>query len=111
MTVIHTGVPDLGAFTKEADVLVVAAGRPSIVTPDMVKPGAAVVSAGITMEGRRVVPDVDEAVGEVAGWITPRLGGVGPTTIAMLLSNTVDAAERRAGPEGDGAGYPGAERA
>jgi len=96
VSVVHTGVPDLGAFTREADVLVVAAGRQSIVTPDMVKPGAAVVSAGITMEGRRVVPDVDETVGEVAGWITPRLGGVGPTTIAMLLSNTVDAAERRA---------------
>ena len=71
-------------------------GTPSIITPDMVKPGAAVVSAGITMDGRRVVPDVDEAVGEVAGWITPRLGGVGPTTIAMLLTNTIDAAERRA---------------
>jgi methylenetetrahydrofolate dehydrogenase (NADP+)/methenyltetrahydrofolate cyclohydrolase len=61
----------------------------------MVKPGAAVVSGGITMDGRRVVPDVDESVGEVAGWITPRLGGVGPTTIAMLLANTVAAAERR----------------
>ena len=97
VSVIHTGVPDLGAFTREADVLVVAAGRASIVTPDMVKPGAAVVSAGITMDGRKVVPDVDESVGEVAGWITPRLGGVGPTTIAMLLSNPVDAAERRAG--------------
>jgi methylenetetrahydrofolate dehydrogenase (NADP+)/methenyltetrahydrofolate cyclohydrolase len=95
VTVVHTGVDDLGAYTREADVLIVAAGRASIVTPDMVKPGAAVVSAGITMDGRRVVPDVDESVGEVAGWITPRLGGVGPTTIAMLLSNTVDAAERR----------------
>ena len=97
VTVVHTGVPDLGSYTREADVLVVAAGRASIVTPDMVRPGAAVVSAGITMDGRRVVPDVDEAAAEVAGWITPRLGGVGPTTIAMLLSNTVDAAERRAG--------------
>jgi methylenetetrahydrofolate dehydrogenase (NADP+)/methenyltetrahydrofolate cyclohydrolase len=97
VTVVHTGAGDLGAYTREADVLIAAAGRPSIVTPDMVKPGAAVVSAGITMEGRRLVPDVDEAVGEVAGWITPRLGGVGPTTIAMLLTNTVDAAERRAG--------------
>jgi methylenetetrahydrofolate dehydrogenase (NADP+)/methenyltetrahydrofolate cyclohydrolase len=96
VTVVHTGVDDLGAYTREADILVVAAGRASIVTPDMVKPGAAVVSAGITMDGRRLVPDVDESVGEVAGWITPRLGGVGPTTIAMLLSNTVDAAERRA---------------
>jgi methylenetetrahydrofolate dehydrogenase (NADP+)/methenyltetrahydrofolate cyclohydrolase len=96
VTVVHTGVADLGAYTRQADVLVAAAGRPSIITPDMVKPGAAVVSAGITMDGRRVVPDVDEAVGEVAGWITPRLGGVGPTTIAMLLSNAVDAARSRA---------------
>ena len=75
----------------------------------MVKPGAAVVSAGITMDGRKVVPDVEESVGEVAGWITPRLGGVGPTTIAMLLSNTVAAAERRAAREA--APDPGAERA
>ncbi|MFO7589734.1 MAG: tetrahydrofolate dehydrogenase/cyclohydrolase catalytic domain-containing protein [Acidimicrobiia bacterium] len=96
VTVVHTGVADLGSYTRQADILVAAAGRPSIITPDMVKPGAAVVSAGITMDGRRVVPDVDEAVGEVARWITPRLGGVGPTTIAMLLSNAVDAAERRA---------------
>ena len=63
----------------------------------MVKPGAAVVGAGMTMEGRRVVPDVDEACAEVAGWITPRLGGVGPTTRAMLLRNTVEAAERDRG--------------
>jgi len=102
VTVVHTGAGDLGAYTREADILVAAAGRPSIVTPDMVKPGAAVVSAGITMDGRRVVPDVDESVGEVAGWITPRLGGVGPTTVAMLVRNAVEAAERRA--DGGGAG-------
>ena len=82
---------------EQADILIAAAGSPSIIRPDMVKPGAAVVGAGITMEGRRVVPDVDEACADVAGWITPRLGGVGPTTRAMLLRNTVDAAERRAG--------------
>ena len=97
VTVVHTGVRDLAAYTRQADILIVAAGRRSIVTPDMVKPGAAVVSAGITWEGRRLIPDVDESVAEVAGWITPRLGGVGPTTRAMLLSNTVRAAERRAG--------------
>jgi len=97
VTVVHTGVEDLASYTKSADILIAAAGRASIVMPDMVKPGAAVVSAGITMDGRKVVPDVDESVGEVAGWITPRLGGVGPTTRAMLLSNTVDAAERRVG--------------
>ena len=110
VTVVHTGVADLGSYTRQADILVAAAGRPSIVMPDMVKAGAAVVSAGITMDGRRLVPDVDEAVAEVAGWITPRLGGVGPTTIAMLLSNAVAAAERRAARPG-GAGSPGAERA
>ncbi len=94
VTVVHTGVGNLGGYTRQADIVVSAAGTPSIITPDMVKPGAAVVSAGITWEGKRLVPDVDESVAEVAGWITPRLGGVGPTTIAMLLGNAVRAAER-----------------
>ena len=98
VTVVHTGVSDLGQYTRTADILVVAAGSAGIVTPDMVKPGAAVVSAGATYEGRRVIPDVEESVADVASWITPRLGGVGPTTRAMLLSNTVDAAERRTSP-------------
>lgn len=102
VTVVHTGVDDLAVHTRRADILIAAAGTPSIVTPDMVKPGAAVVSAGVTMDGRRLVPDVDEAVAEVAGWMTPRLGGVGPTTIAMLMSNAVEAAERQvASAEGD----------
>lgn len=95
VTVVHTGVDDLSQYTRTADILIAAAGRASIITPDMVRSGAAVVSAGITMDGRRLIPDVDEAVGEVAGWITPRLGGVGPTTIAMLLANAVAAAERK----------------
>jgi methylenetetrahydrofolate dehydrogenase (NADP+)/methenyltetrahydrofolate cyclohydrolase len=95
VTVCHTGTNFLPTYTKEADIIVAAAGRPAIVTADMVRPGAAVVGAGMTMEGRRVIPDVDEAVGEVAGWITPRLGGVGPTTRAMLLRQTVELAERR----------------
>jgi methylenetetrahydrofolate dehydrogenase (NADP+)/methenyltetrahydrofolate cyclohydrolase len=97
VTVCHTGTKFLPEYTKQADIIVAAAGRPSIVTVDMVRPGAAVVGAGVTMQGRKVVPDVDEAVAEVAGWITPRLGGVGPTTRAMLLRQTVEAAERRAG--------------
>ncbi len=97
ITVCHTGTKFLPEYTKNADIIVSAAGHPSIVTPDMVRPGAAVVSAGATYEGRRVIPDVDESVGEVAGWITPRLGGVGPTTRAMLLRQVVEAAERRAG--------------
>jgi methylenetetrahydrofolate dehydrogenase (NADP+)/methenyltetrahydrofolate cyclohydrolase len=63
--------------------------------PEMVKPGAAVISGGISWEGKRLMPDVDESCAEVAGWITPRLGGVGPTTVAMFLRNTVLAAETR----------------
>jgi methylenetetrahydrofolate dehydrogenase (NADP+)/methenyltetrahydrofolate cyclohydrolase len=77
-------------------VVVAAVGSPSIVTPEMVRSGAIVVSGGVSWEGRKLLPDVDEAVGDVASWITPRLGGVGPTTVAMLLRNTVEAAERSA---------------
>ena len=61
-------------------------------TADMIKPGAAVIGGGLTREGKRILSDVDESVGDVAGWVTPRLGGVGPMTRAMLLKNTVDAA-------------------
>ena len=96
VTVVHTGVADLGAFTRQADILVAAAGTPGLVTRDMVKAGAAVVGAGITREGKRIVSDVEEDVAEVAGWITPRIGGVGPMTVALLLRNTVQAAARRA---------------
>jgi len=92
VTVVHTGVGDMGAYTRQADIIIAAAGVPNLVTPDMVKPGAAVVGGGITREGKRIISDVDESVGEVAGWVTPRLGGVGPMTRAMLLRNTVDAA-------------------
>lgn len=95
VTVVHSGVPDISKFTKRADIVVAAAGVPGIVTRDMVKPGAVVISGGITWEGKRLVPDVDESVAEVAGWITPRLGGVGPTTVAMLLRNAVGCAEKR----------------
>lgn len=95
VTIVHTGVKDIAQHTKRADVVIAAAGIPSIVTPDMVKPGAIVISGGISWEGRKLIPDVDVSVGEVAGWITPRIGGVGPTTVAMLLLNTVNAAERR----------------
>jgi methylenetetrahydrofolate dehydrogenase (NADP+) / methenyltetrahydrofolate cyclohydrolase len=94
VTVVHTGVPNMADYTRAADIVVAAVGSPSIVTPDMVRPGAIVVSGGVSWEGRRLLPDVDEAVGEVASWITPRLGGVGPTTVALLLRNTVEAAER-----------------
>jgi methylenetetrahydrofolate dehydrogenase (NADP+) / methenyltetrahydrofolate cyclohydrolase len=96
VTVVHTGVADLGAYTREADVLVAAAGSPAMITADMVKPGAAVVAAGVSFEGRKVLSDVADEVAEVAGWLSPRIGGVGPMTRAMLMVNTVRAAERRA---------------
>ena len=92
VTVIHTGVPDLAQYTQQADIVIAAAGVPNLVTPDMIKPGAAVIGGGLTREGKRILSDVDESVAEVAGWVTPRLGGVGPMTRAMLLKNTVDAA-------------------
>ena len=92
VTVIHTGVQDLAHYTQQADIVIAAAGVPNLVTPDMIKPGAAVIGGGLTREGKKILSDVDEAVAEVAGWVTPRLGGVGPMTRAMLLKNTVDAA-------------------
>lgn len=97
VTVVHSRVKNLIDYTRRADILIGAVGVPNFVKPDMVKPGSVVVSGGITWEGRKLLPDVDESVGEVAGWITPRLGGVGPTTVAMLLRNTVAAAEQRLG--------------
>lgn len=97
VTVVHSAVPDLADYTRRADIVIVAVGQPGFLTPDMVKPGAVVVSGGISWQGRKLLPDVDESVGEVASWITPRLGGVGPTTVALLLQNTVGAAERQHG--------------
>jgi methylenetetrahydrofolate dehydrogenase (NADP+)/methenyltetrahydrofolate cyclohydrolase len=94
VTVVHTGVEDMGSLVRLGDVVVSAAGHAGLVTPDMIKPGAAVVGAGTTFEGRRLLSDLADGVDQVAGWITPRLGGVGPLTRAMLLSNAVDAAER-----------------
>ncbi|MBW3642079.1 MAG: bifunctional 5,10-methylenetetrahydrofolate dehydrogenase/5,10-methenyltetrahydrofolate cyclohydrolase, partial [Actinobacteria bacterium] len=96
LTVVHTGVTDWAEHTRRADIVIAAAGVPGILRPEHVRPGAVVVGGGVRYEGRRVLPDVDEAVAEVAGWITPRVGGVGPTTVAMLLGNAVAAAERRA---------------
>ncbi|MEM9654196.1 MAG: tetrahydrofolate dehydrogenase/cyclohydrolase catalytic domain-containing protein [Actinomycetota bacterium] len=95
VTVVHSRVANLADYTRQADILIGAVGVPNFIQPDMVKPGAVVVSGGITWEGKKLLPDVAESVGEVASWITPRLGGVGPTTVAMLLRNTVGAAERR----------------
>ena len=93
VTVVHTGVRDMTALVRSADVVVAAAGRAGLVTKEMVKPGAAVVGAGTSWAGRRLLSDVAEDVADVAGWITPRLGGVGPMTRAMLLTNAVLAAE------------------
>lgn len=95
VTWCHTRTADLAGQTRRADILVVAAGRPKLVTGAMIKPGAVVIDVGVNrLEGRKLVGDVDFAsASEVAGWITPVPGGVGPMTIAMLLRNTVQAAE------------------
>jgi methylenetetrahydrofolate dehydrogenase (NADP+)/methenyltetrahydrofolate cyclohydrolase len=97
VTVVHTGVRDWADYTRRADIVVGGAGVPNMIGPDHVRRGAAVVGAGLTWEGRRVISDVDESVAEVAGWVTPRRGGVGPTTVAMLLSNAVRAARAKLG--------------
>ena len=94
VTVVHTGVPDWPKYTRRAEIVVAAAGVPGILQPEHVTPGAVVVGGGVRYEGRRLLPDVDERCEAVAGAITPRLGGVGPTTIAMLFRNAVEAAER-----------------
>src|SRR5690606_16094086 len=97
VTVVHTGVPNWSDYTRRAEVVIAAAGVPGILRPEHLTPGVVVVGGGVRYEGKRLLPDVDERCEEVAGAITPRVGGVGPTTIAMLFKNAVDAAERRAG--------------
>ncbi|MEH1128393.1 bifunctional 5,10-methylenetetrahydrofolate dehydrogenase/5,10-methenyltetrahydrofolate cyclohydrolase [Micromonospora sp. CPCC 206061] len=94
VTVVHTGVPDWPRYTRRADILVAAAGVPGIIQPEHVRPGSVVIGAGVRYAGRRLLPDVDEACAEVAGAITPRVGGVGPTTVAMLFRNAIHAATR-----------------
>ena len=94
VTLCHTGTKNLAAHTREADIIVVAAGVPGLLTPDMVKPGAAVLDVGITRTDAGLVGDVAPPVIEVAGWLAPMPGGVGPMTRAMLLANVVEAAER-----------------
>jgi methylenetetrahydrofolate dehydrogenase (NADP+) / methenyltetrahydrofolate cyclohydrolase len=100
VTVVHTGVSDWAEHTRRAEILIAAAGVPGMIQPEHVKPGAVVIGAGVRYEGRKLLPDVDERCEEVAGAITPRVAGVGPTTIAMLFRNCVEAAERRAGSAG-----------
>jgi len=94
VTVVHTGVPDWQRYTRRAEILVSAVGVPGIIQPEHVKPGATVIGAGVRYEGRRLLPDVAEEVAGVAGAVTPRLGGVGPTTVAMLFRNAIEAAEK-----------------
>ena len=98
VTICHSATPDLGLFTRQADVLVAAVGRRNTVTKDMVKPGAIVIDVGMNRDDAgKLCGDVDFGpVSEVAGWITPVPGGVGPMTITMLLVNTLESAERSA---------------
>ena len=105
VTICHTGTRDLPYHTKQADILVAAAGVPNAITADMVRPGAVVIDVGnnrvpdeTRKSGFRMVGDIDyEPISEVASWVTPVPGGVGPMTVTMLLANTVAAAERAAG--------------
>ena len=103
VTVCHTGTKDLAEKVKSADIVIACAGRPGLVSADMIKPGACVIDVGVNRvpdaskkKGYRLCGDVDfDAIEKIAGWITPVPGGVGPMTITMLLSNTIDAATRR----------------
>jgi methylenetetrahydrofolate dehydrogenase (NADP+) / methenyltetrahydrofolate cyclohydrolase len=97
VTICHSRTRDLAAETRRADVLVAAIGKAGMITPDMVKEGAAVVDVGITRTDAGLVGDVDAAAAERAAFLTPVPGGVGPMTIAMLLANTVRAARYRRG--------------
>ena len=100
LTVCHTGTNDLAKYTLQADILIAAAGKPALITPNMVRQGAAVIDVGVnrvpdtsTKSGFRLRGDVDAGVAEKASYITPVPGGVGPMTIAMLMQNVVQAAE------------------
>ena len=98
VTICHTRTRDLPSVTREAEILVSAAGRAGLVTADMVRPGAVVIDFGVNMTERGMCGDVDfDSAKEVAGWITPVPGGVGPMTITMLVANTVQSAERISG--------------
>jgi methylenetetrahydrofolate dehydrogenase (NADP+) / methenyltetrahydrofolate cyclohydrolase len=96
VTICHTGTRDLAAHVRQADIVVAAAGSPALITADMIKPGAAVLDAGVSRVGGKIAGDVAADVAEVAGYLSPNPGGVGPMTRAMLLTNVVEAAERAA---------------
>jgi len=95
VTLCHTRTRDLASHTRSADILVAAAGKANLITRDMVKPGAAVVDVSTNWANGRQVGDLGPGVGEVAGWLTPNPGGVGPMTRAMLIKNTLEAEVRR----------------
>jgi methylenetetrahydrofolate dehydrogenase (NADP+)/methenyltetrahydrofolate cyclohydrolase len=94
VTLCHTGTRDLAAEVRRADIVVAAAGVPGIITADMVKPGAAVLDVGVSHVDGKLTGDVAPGVEDVAGWLSPNPGGVGPMTRAMLVTNVVEAAER-----------------
>lgn len=94
VTLCHTGTRDLAAHVRTADIVIAAAGVPGIITADMVKPGAAVLDVGVSRVDGKIAGDVADDVWDVAGWVSPNPGGVGPMTRAMLLSNIVTIAER-----------------
>jgi methylenetetrahydrofolate dehydrogenase (NADP+)/methenyltetrahydrofolate cyclohydrolase len=96
VTLCHTGTKDLGDEVRRADIVVAAAGKPHLITPEMVRPGAAVLDVGVTRTDSGLAGDVHPDVAEVAGFLSPNPGGVGPMTRAMLLTNVVEAAERAA---------------
>lgn len=103
VTLTHSRTPDLAAEVSRADIVVAAVGQPHLVKPEWIKPGAAVLDVGVTRVGTtetgraKLAGDVDPAVAEVAGWLSPNPGGVGPMTRAMLVANVVETAERLAG--------------
>ncbi|GAA1244862.1 bifunctional methylenetetrahydrofolate dehydrogenase/methenyltetrahydrofolate cyclohydrolase [Prauserella halophila] len=97
VTLCHTGTRDLASEVERADVVVAAAGSPGLITPEMIKPGAAVLDVGVSRVDGKLAGDVAPGVEEVAGFLSPNPGGVGPMTRAMLISNVVEAAERAAG--------------
>ena len=97
VTLCHTRTKDLASHTRQADILVAAAGRANLISKEMVKPGAAVVDVSTNWEGGRQAGDLGPGVEEVAGWLTPNPGGVGPMTRAMLIKNTFEAEVRRRG--------------
>jgi methylenetetrahydrofolate dehydrogenase (NADP+) / methenyltetrahydrofolate cyclohydrolase len=93
VTLCHTGTIDLSRHTRQADIVVAAAGRPGLLTAEMIRPGAVCVDVGITRTEAGLVGDLDPSVREAAGWVAPMPGGIGPMTRAMLLSNVVELAE------------------